>query len=206
MDPSQLLIPINTPVLGPNGKMVDVWWKYFVDVAGGLSTIDLETQVTGVLPAVSGGTGIANANTKTVTLGGPFVTSGAFGLTFTLTSATNLTLPTGGTVVVTTSPITAVNLTVTTGVTPDSGGIKHKRVTTGSVAGGATALVTVTWTTPFGDANYSVVASVVDSTAAVASLSVVHVETVTAAAVQVRVTNAAVGAITGTIDVIALHD
>lgn len=206
MNPNSLLIPLNTPVLGPDGKMVPVWWKYFHDIAVGLTTIDLTSQVTGILPPPNGGSGIGNTAGKTITLGGTLTTSGAFNLTLTQTAATNVTLPTSGLLVATDSPLTAITLTVSTSVAPDSGAIKHKRVTTGSVAGGATALVTVTWGTAFADANYTVTASVVDSTAAVASMSVVHIEEVLAASVKVRVTNAAVGAVTGQINVIALHD
>lgn len=92
------------------------------------------------------------------------------------------------------------------GVLPDSGGIKHARVTTGPISGAATALVTVTWGTAFADANYTVSASVVDATTSSLSLSVVHVESVTASAVTVRVINNAVGELTGLVHAIALHD
>jgi hypothetical protein len=92
------------------------------------------------------------------------------------------------------------------GVSADAGGFKHSRVTTGSVAGGSTALVTVTWGTAFADANYSVTASVLDATSTSLSLSVVHVESITASAVTVRVINNSVGALTGTVHVIAVHD
>ncbi|WP_321913593.1 hypothetical protein [Paraburkholderia sp. J11-2] len=47
------------------------------------------------LSASSGGTGVANSST--ITLGGNLVTSGANALTFTTTGATNITLPTSGT-------------------------------------------------------------------------------------------------------------
>lgn len=92
------------------------------------------------------------------------------------------------------------------GMLPDAGGFKHARVTTGSVSAGATALVTITWTTAFADANYTVVAEVLDSTASSLSLSVVHIESKTASAVTVRVLNNALGSLTGTIQAIACHD
>ena len=44
-----------------------------------------------------GGTGVANASTKTITLGGPLVTSGAYTTTLTVTGTTGITLPTTGT-------------------------------------------------------------------------------------------------------------
>lgn len=83
---------------------------------------------------------------------------------------------------------------------------KAQRVTTGSVATVSTALVTVTWTAPFADTNYTVTASVEDSTAALASLTVLHVETKTAVAVAVRVYNSSGISLTGTLHVIAVHD
>lgn len=44
-----------------------------------------------------GGTGIANADTKTITLGGPLITAGAFTSTLTFTATTGVTFPTTGT-------------------------------------------------------------------------------------------------------------
>ena len=92
------------------------------------------------------------------------------------------------------------------GISADGGGIKHARVTTGSVASSAAPLITITWTTPFADANYTVVASVLDSSATSLALRVAHVETITAEAVTVRLKNDGAGALTGTVHVIAIHD
>jgi hypothetical protein len=47
------------------------------------------------LAATSGGTGVSNSSN--ITLAGPLTTSGAFSLTLTTTAATNVTLPTSGT-------------------------------------------------------------------------------------------------------------
>ncbi|MEN3369944.1 MAG: trimeric autotransporter adhesin [Verrucomicrobiota bacterium] len=102
--------------------------------------------------------------------------------------------------------IDATGTKFSTGVNGDGGGLKHKRVTTGSVSAGSTALVTVTWSTAFADANYTVTPSVTDSTTSSLSLSVVHVESVTASAVTVRVLNNAITSLTGTLNVIAIHD
>lgn len=85
-------------------------------------------------------------------------------------------------------------------------GLQGGRITTGSIGAGASALVTYTWPIPFKDANYTVTASVLNATAAAASLRVVHVETVSATAVAVRVENTSAGALTGTLNLIALHD
>lgn len=96
-------------------------------------------------------------------------------------------------------------LVVTTSVLP-GGGLKHARVTTGSVGAGATALITYTWPTAFSTAAYTVVASVIDATAAVASLKVVHIETISTTQVKVRVENTSAGALTGEVQLIAMHD
>ncbi len=197
---SSLFLDPQKPFVSKDGRSLSPEaWRYLKDLQNTLTTIDLSTQVTGVLPGTNGGTGINNG-TKSLTLGG------AFTLTLTQTANTNVTLPNSGTLVATTSPVTAVNLNVTTGVAPDSGAIKHKRVTTGSVGAGATTLVTVTWGTAFPDANYTATASVVDATTAVLSLSIVHIESIAAGAVTVRVQNTSLGALTGTVQVIALHD
>ncbi len=84
--------------------------------------------------------------------------------------------------------------------------IKAERVTTGSIAGASTALVTLTWAVAFADANYTVQASVLDSTTSSLSLSVVHVESISSTAVTVRIINNAVGALTGQLHLVAIHD
>jgi hypothetical protein len=65
------------------------------DITNG--TIDLTSKVTGILPPVNGGTGVANLNTSTITLGGPLTLSGAFATTLTVTGTTSVILPTTGT-------------------------------------------------------------------------------------------------------------
>lgn len=92
------------------------------------------------------------------------------------------------------------------GVNNDGGGFKHKRVTTGSVNAASTALVTVTWGTAFADTNYTATASVFETTTSSLSISVVHIESVTAAAITVRVINNAAGALTGEVHAFAVHD
>jgi hypothetical protein len=54
------------------------------------------TNVSGIVLGVNGGTGIANTG-KTITLDGNLTTSGAFATTLVSTAATNVTLPTTGT-------------------------------------------------------------------------------------------------------------
>jgi hypothetical protein len=199
MDPNQLFLDPKRPFSkAKDGSLTDYGWRFLKDLQLGLTTVDLTSQVTGILPSANGGTGINNHG-RTLTIAGA-------SLTLTQTGATNVTLPTNGTIVATNSPLTAIELTVSTGVTPDSGGIKHIRTTTGSIAGGASALVTVSWATAFADANYTVVASVLDSTASASSLSIVHIETVAAGSVKIRVQNTSGGNLTGTLQVMALHD
>lgn len=105
-----------------------------------------------------------------------------------------------------TTSITTPTIHVTSSVDNNSGGIKHARLTTGSVAAGATALVTLTWSSAFADANYTVTVSLVEATAAVLSLHIIHIESVSASQVKIRVENTSAGALTGTLNVIALHD
>lgn len=88
-----------------------------------------------------GGTGVNNG-TKTITLGGNLVTSGAFGLTLTVTGTTNVTLPTSGTLVntavATLSSLTSVG-TIGTGVWQGTkvaesyGGTNQSTYTTGDL-------------------------------------------------------------------------
>lgn len=95
---------------------------------------------------------------------------------------------------------------VKSGYLPDAGGMKHSRVTTGSITAGSSALVTITWSTQFADANYTANCSVVDSTASTLALSVVHIETQNATTLAARVQNTSAGSLTGTLHCIAIHD
>lgn len=104
------------------------------------------------------------------------------------------------------SPQTILSLTGT-GVDSTIGrGVKHGRVTTGSVPASSSSLVTLTWAAAFLDANYTTTCSVLDATAATAALRVVHLETQSASAVAVRVENTSAGALTGTLNCMAMHD
>ena len=71
------------------------------------SLVSVGTITTGTWNATAisgqyGGTGVNNSG-KTITLGGNLTTSGAYACTLTLTGATNVTLPTSGTLATTTS-------------------------------------------------------------------------------------------------------
>lgn len=84
---------------------------------------------------------------------------------------------------------------------------RRKRVTTGSIAGNASAAVTVTWDTPFADTNYTVVCAVQEAVAGTSTLRVHHIESITAAAIVVRIVNDdTLNAKTGTVHAIAIHD
>lgn len=58
---------------------------------------DITLTLAGTLTASHGGTGVANADTSTITLGGALTFSGAYATTFTVTNTTTVTLPTTGT-------------------------------------------------------------------------------------------------------------
>lgn len=86
------------------------------------SAVDLTTKVTGVLPGANGGTGVNNGS-RTITLGGNLTTSGAFATTLTSTAATNITLPTAGTLATLAGTETLTNKTLTSPIltTPNLG-------------------------------------------------------------------------------------
>jgi len=102
----------------------------------------------------------------------------------------------------------ATGIGVNVGVAPDGSGFKHSRTTTGSIALSSSAAVTVTWTTAFTDANYTLCGvEVVEADTDVLTLHVDHVESISASAVVVRVENRDAGAAkTGTLHVCAVHD
>jgi hypothetical protein len=97
---------------------------------------------------------------------------------------------------------------VNRGIFADSRGFKHARVATGSVAAGDSAAVTVTWTTPFVDTNYTIVGcEVEDATAATLALRKHHIESRTASAATVRIVNDdGASAHSGTLHCTAVHD
>ncbi|HVN29030.1 MAG TPA: hypothetical protein VMT64_11115, partial [Candidatus Binataceae bacterium] len=69
------------------------------------------------------------------------------------------------------------------------GGWKHQNVSTGSVASGGAADVTLTWTAAFADANYDPVCAVIGSQASNNDLRLHHIESISAGALVARVIN-----------------
>lgn len=119
--------------------------------------VDLTSDVTGVLPATNGGTGVDNGS-NTITLAGNLTTSGANSLTLTTTGATNVTFPTSGTLLstaniadnaVTTFQTSLAGLTPSTGtdgavtlagtLEVTSGGTGLTSVTAGQIVYGGTS-------------------------------------------------------------------
>lgn len=98
-------------------------------------------------------------------------------------------------------------ITVAGGVAANSGGIKHQRTVTGTVAAGGVLLVTITWTTPFANANYTVSATVFENiNTGAKGLSVEKIEDQTASVVKILISNASVSDLDGVLHVIAIHD
>lgn len=85
--------------------------------------------------------------------------------------------------------------------------MRSGRASTGSVGiSGASNLVTITWVTPFDDTSYTTSVTMQSADTSALGLTIVHVESQTASAIQVRVTNNTLGALTGTIHAMAIHD
>lgn len=92
------------------------------------------------------------------------------------------------------------------GMYSNAGGFKHKRgVATGSIAGGASATVTVAWSTAFANANYTTTCNVTEASAA-RTLSMDKIESQTSSQVVVRVFNSSGSSKSGTVGCIAVHD
>ena len=80
-----------------------------------LGTVTTGTWNASVITGQYGGTGVANTS-KTITLGGNLVTSGAYATTLTATNTTNVTLPTTGTLATLAGTETFTNKTLTSPV------------------------------------------------------------------------------------------
>lgn len=97
---------------------------------------------------------------------------------------------------------------VSPGLSTNGSGVKHARVTTGSIGAGTRASVTITWTTAFLDNNYSPIAMIFDGTTVGTSQGLVieRINAQIAASIKVTVFNPTGGALTGTVNAFAVHD
>jgi hypothetical protein len=188
----------------------NVWWR----VSAGAFTqmfLSLTAGVSGVLVVASGGSGAAAFTAHGVLLG-----AGASPLGVTAVGGTNTVLHgnTGADPTFSAVSLSAdVSGTLPTGnggtgstSLADGSNVKHKRVTTGSIAATTRADVTLTWTTAFADANYTATASVEDTSASGLGLIAERIRSKVAGSVVVQVFNQSAGPLTGTLDVVALHD
>jgi len=92
------------------------------------------------------------------------------------------------------------------GVAPDGTGMKHQSTSTGSVGPGGSAVVSLTWITPFADTNYDSQCSVVDPTPAPTALRIHHIVSLVATSVAVEVVNDdTMSAHTGTMSCLGIH-
>jgi hypothetical protein len=122
----------------------------------------------------------------------------------TVTSGADLNV-TGNTYITGTTNLTG-RTTVGTGMAPDGTGLKHARSSTGVILPGNSATITVTWSTSFANANYTVASSLLGNSNP--GLRILQLQNQVAASVDVVVYNdASVGLGTsGTIHLIAIHD
>jgi len=96
------------------------------------------------------------------------------------------------------------NLKIDSGISPDGGGLKHRRVATGPIGAGSSAEVYLTWQTAFADANYTTQCSIAESTS---SLTVVALSAQTPDMIVVSVRNTDTNTSrSGILNCIALHD
>jgi hypothetical protein len=91
------------------------------------------------------------------------------------------------------------------GVYGDGGGLKHRRVSTGTVGAGADVAVRLSWTNPFRDSNYTLTATVAGA-AGQRGLRVLHVESVEPGSAVVWVRNDSDHPLSGLLHCIAMHD
>lgn len=97
-----------------------------------------------ILSPLDGGTGVSNASTSTITIGGSLALSGAFTTTFTVSGNTSVTFPTSGTLATTaqipSTPISLANGGTNASLVASNGGIFYSTATAGAIlAGTATA-------------------------------------------------------------------
>lgn len=193
-------VQVGAEVLGPRQPINSSLYAFNAETLGGtgktgfVDTVSDQTSIgIGGLKAFTGSVRIGAAGTPASTLD----VQGAASVSGALSVQTNSTLS-GGVV-------------FGTGISPNSGGLKHKRATLGAVPVGPSTQ-TINWTTtppsgsPFADAAYTVSCSLVDPTAP-PSLRILKIGAVTANTVDVTVTNDSAGPIMGAVlHCIGIHD
>jgi hypothetical protein len=96
-------------------------------------------------------------------------------------------------------------LEVGSGILADGGGMKQRRVAYGALAAGASAIVTITWTTAFLNTNYTVLLTTLDATAGARVYANINAQRANGIDVAVSCTGG-VGSGGGTLHVVAIHD
>lgn len=187
------------------------WASPALGVAGSIST----TQVAysdGSNSIKGESTFTYDESTNTLTVDNlTFFTNGSFintvtfpaAATFNAASCTINTTGTFGIVAGGTAQILSNHLEIGGGIVPDGSGVKHKRVSSGSIPGFSSDTVTITWGTPFADTDYSCFITVEDSGGV---LRVGSIVTKTTSSVVVGIFNDDLSSATGTVHAIAIHD
>lgn len=103
---------------------------------------------------------------------------------------------------------TIVSPIINTGITNSGTGFKHARVSTGSIGAGLRAAVVVAWPgTAFPDTNYTEIVSVEEgSSGTTQTLVCERVSGKVVGSITVTIFNSTGGALTGTVNAIAVHD
>lgn len=94
--------------------------------------------------------------------------------------------------------------TITSGVNNNGSGVKHVRISscTTAASAGATCTTTITWATPFADANYTVTCSVVGATFQAHLANIVYTASTVTPTLEAETANATAG----NFHCIAVHD
>lgn len=101
---------------------------------------------------------------------------------------------------------TETHPTINTGIVNNGSGVKHIRVSTGSLLGNSQNQISVLWPQPFADANYTLTCNVYQNPISNIQLSMVELGNYDQNGFQVAINNSSNLAQTGTLFCIAIHD